>query len=265
MFNSFLTFLASLFGQRQPTVLRDLAYGSNPSQKLDVYRPARPNGAIIFMVHGGAWRTGDKASANVVDNKVAYWGPKGYTIVSVNYRLDSNPYQMALDVAHALRFCQRRAGDWGCDPGRIVLMGHSAGGHLVTLLTADDTIALGLIVKPWRGTVVLDSAAYDVPAIMQGPHPALYDDAFGTDPAYWALCSPQQQLRAKTAPMFLVYSLQRGEGDRNHTLAFATKSYGLGTKVSVYPVDLSHGEVNSTLGLPSDYTNAVDAFIKKVA
>ena len=64
-------------------VERDLAYGSDPAQRLDVYIPARRRSApIILMVHGGAWMLGDKGNTNVVANKVAYWLPKGYIVAS---------------------------------------------------------------------------------------------------------------------------------------------------------------------------------------
>ncbi len=62
----------------QHSVLSDLAYGQAPLQRLDVYLPAKPvHAPILLMVHGGAWRLGDKQAAAVVDNKVARWLPKG--------------------------------------------------------------------------------------------------------------------------------------------------------------------------------------------
>ena len=69
-------------------VERDLAYGSDPAQRLDVYRPGNAqNAPVIFMVHGGGWARGDKEAAGVVNNKVEHWLPKGYIVVSVGYRL----------------------------------------------------------------------------------------------------------------------------------------------------------------------------------
>lgn len=66
----------------------DVAYGSDPLQKLDVYVPANVVRApVIFMVHGGGWVEGDKANHNVVFNKVPYFLGKGFVLVSTNYRL----------------------------------------------------------------------------------------------------------------------------------------------------------------------------------
>ena len=91
------------------------------------------------MLDGGGWRVGVKANPGVVKNKVAHYVPAGYLVVSINYRLspEVDPLAQAHDVAAALSFVQSAASAWGGDPSRIVLMGHSAGAHLVSLVTAD--------------------------------------------------------------------------------------------------------------------------------
>src|SRR5512143_5220 len=58
--------------QQQVTIIRDVRYGNDDRQAMDIYLP-RAAGAgmpVIFMVHGGAWRLGDKAAGSVVLNKV---------------------------------------------------------------------------------------------------------------------------------------------------------------------------------------------------
>ena len=71
---------------------RDVAYGNDPAQRLDVYVPENPARApILLMVHGGAWMLGDKANTGVVASKVAYWLPKGYIVASMNYRMARPP------------------------------------------------------------------------------------------------------------------------------------------------------------------------------
>ncbi|MBZ5664150.1 MAG: alpha/beta hydrolase [Acidobacteriia bacterium] len=121
-------------------LLRNVAYGPGAAYKMDIYLPAHPKGtAILFMVHGGAWTVGDKTMARVVANKAAHWLPEGFIFVSTDYRLlpAADPLEQANDVAKALAFAQSQAKSWGGDPSRFVLMGHSAGAHLVTLLAAD--------------------------------------------------------------------------------------------------------------------------------
>lgn len=239
-------------------------YGGDPAQSLEIYAPPHAKDApVIVMVHGGGWRIGDKNSPGVVENKLKYWLPKGFVLVSVDYRmLPQAPVNVqADDVASAVAYVEAHASTWGGDGNRLILMGHSAGAHLVALLSADPSRVRAAGGHDWRGTVVLDSAALDVAHIMQAKHPALYDDAFGSDPAFWASVSPTIQLRSDAVPMMLVCSLKRPDDSCGQSRAFAEhlKSDGMGAPV--VPQPLTHMEINKNLGLPGDYTAAVDGFI----
>lgn len=246
---------------------RDVAYGSDPAQRLDLYLPAAASGApIIVMVHGGAWMLGDKGNSGVVANKVSHWLPKGYIVASVNYRMGRPPnaVQQAEDVGRALAFVQQRAAGWGGDGSRVVLMGHSSGAHLVTLLTASAGVAARAGAKPWLGTVSLDSAALDVPAIMKTSHPRFYDRVFGADPVRWNEASPLQQLSAPPVPLLLVCSSRRGDSCPA-AQRFAARARELGGQASVLPLDLGHGEINGELGrAPGGYTGSVDDFLRSL-
>jgi acetyl esterase/lipase len=148
----------------------DVSFGQAERQRFDVYAPdGAKNAPVIFMVHGGAWRFGDKKAAKVVDNKVARWVPKGFIFISANYRMvpEADPLEQARDVARALAMAQSKAATWGGDPSKFILMGHSAGAHLVALLTAAPGEALKEGARPWLGVVCLDSAALDLVAIME--------------------------------------------------------------------------------------------------
>lgn len=249
--------------------LADQSYGPTAAHRYDVYLPQQPVGAqpmpIIFMVHGGGWARGDKAHAPVVENKIRHWVPQGVVLVSVNYpmRPDTAPEQQAREVARALAAVQGRAASWGADPGRVVLMGHSAGAHLVALLSARPEGALAEGARPWLGTVCLDSAAFDVVRIMEGRHFGLYDRAFGTDRDAWIAASPLHQLSRPLAPMMAVCSARRAESCQQ-AREFAARVPAGAPSVQVFPVDLSHGEINATLGEPGAYTDAVARFIDQL-
>lgn len=253
-------------------VERDIAYGADPKQRYDVYLPARmrPGAPILFMVHGGGWRRGDKRMPNVVDDKAAYWLARGFVFVSVNYRLEpeADPLLQARDVAAALASAQRRARGWGADPGRVVLMGHSAGAHLVALLGSDpDGLLRQAGARRPLGVVSLDSGALDVPALMsQSRLPQLYRDAFGSDPAYWRSVSPQQQLGRDGLPMLLVCSSTRHfpTSPCDEARGFARRAAALSVPMQVLPEAMKHGEINSRLGQPSAYTRAVSAWIDRL-
>lgn len=244
-------------------VLRDLPYGEAHAQRLDVYRPERAHDApIIVMVHGGAWMFGDKANAAVVQPKAAHWESAGYVFVSVDNRLwpDADPLEQAKDVAAALAYVQRHAREWGGDPTRVVLMGHSAGAHLVALLDASPQLAEQQGARRWLGTVSLDAGAIDVPALMGAPHADFYDRVFGRDPGYWRSASPLDQLSRDAPPLLLVCSSRRVTSCP-HNRAFAARAKTLGVQARVLEVSLRHGDINATLGAPGDYTGSVDAFL----
>lgn len=252
-------------------VERDIAYGPDPRQRYDVYLPAhaRPDAPVLFMVHGGGWRRGDKGMRSVVGNKAAYWLQRGFVFVSANYRMepDADPLAQAGDVAAALASLQRRARGWYADPTKTILMGHSAGAHLVALLGSDPA---GLLRQAGAhrplGVVSLDSGALDVPALMGQPRlPQLYRDAFGNDPAYWASVSPQQQLARGALPMLLVCASSRQfpTSPCAEARKFAARAASLSVPMQVLPEALKHGEINDQLGQPSAYTDAVSAWIQR--
>lgn len=250
-------------------LLRNVAYGADNDQRMDVYLPAMPTtGApAILMVHGGGWKRGDKAMDRVVDNKVARWLPRGIAFLSVNYPMvpEADPVEQADHIARALAKAQAEAAGWGLDPARIVLMGHSAGAHLVSLLNADPARAAQQGAKPWLGVVSLDSGALDVPSIMTRRHNELYDNAFGADPDFWQAASPLHQLKAGAsngggAPWLGVCSdMIRDSCPENET--FAAKARSLGLRAETLAQKKRHGEINSELGLPGPYTDAVETFL----
>ncbi len=245
-------------------VVRDVAYGKDAAQKMDVYLPQGVKGApVIFMVHGGAWRIGDKTNDRVVENKLARWAPRGFVFISANYRMlpDADPLTQADDVARALATAQKRAQEWGADADKFILMGHSAGAHLVSVLNAAPDRAFAQGARPWIGTVSLDTAATDMVKVMQREHYRFYDKAFGDDPAYWKAASPQHILTPQAKPILLVCSSEREDKPCLQTRVFAASAKKVGVRAEVLPQAKSHREINEELGLPGEYTDAVEAFL----
>ena len=255
--------------------IADVPYGADPAQRMDVYVPTSPTtgtnslvtsavrAPVIFMVHGGGWRYGDKAMGRVVQETVNRWVPKGFILISINYRMlpDAPVAQQERDVQAALMAAQQRVSTWGGDPNRFILMGHSAGAHLVALLNARAPQALREGAWPWLGAVSLDSAVMNVPAYMRAPHMPLYDDAFGSDPAYWAALSPFHQWTPGAPAMQMVCSTERADQPCSQADAMARHVRNQGGRAEVLPQDLSHGEINAQLGLDGDYTRAVEVFM----
>lgn len=249
--------------------IADVPYGTDPLQRMDVYLPAAPRSSVegpapvIFMVHGGGWRTGDKTMSRVVQEKAARWVPRGFVFISVNYRLHPavNVLQEAIDVALALDTAQKQAAQWGADPAKFILMGHSAGAHLVSFVNAHAPLLRQLGVTPWLGTVSLDSALLNAPVVMSLPHYPLYDEVLGSDPAFWLAISPYQAVTGAQPPYQFVCSTSRPDRPCLQAQGMAAHVQALGGRAEVLPQDLTHGEINANLGLDSDYTRAVETFM----
>jgi len=252
--------------QAAPT-LADVAYGPAPEQRFDLHAPDQVKAApLILMVHGGGWALGDKDMARVVEHKTARWLPRGIAFVSVNYRMQpvAPPVEQARDVARALAEVQKNSEKYGIDRNNIVLMGHSAGAHLIALLAArPELLAEAGAARP-QGFVLLDSGALDVPAIMNARHFRLYDRAFGSDPAEWTAASPFQQLRQASAPILAVCSSRRTDACPQAE-SFVDKALSLGTNAKVLRLDKTHGEINAQLGEDPEYTAAVERFIGELS
>lgn len=248
-------------------VLRDVAYGDDPRQRFDVYLPRSAQRApAILLIHGGSWTYGSKDHPGLIPDKADYWLPKGYALISIDYRMlpDTPPLEQAKDVARALAAAQRQAAGWGVDRNRFALMGHSAGAHLAAVLAAEPRLISDAGATSPRGAVMLDSAAYDVERLMKGRHPRLYDRAFGADPAVWKASSPYGLLSKRALPMLAVCSTRHVMGSCAQARAFERQAATLGVRVEVLPQDLSHMQINRELGAPSEYTEKVAAFLRAI-
>lgn len=246
--------------------VQEIAYGPDPAQRFDLYPPAQAKGApTIFYVHGGGWRRGDKAMRGLIEAKQKRWTAAGAIVISTNYRMlpGTDPIEQARDIARAVAKGQRAVAALGGDPDAFVLMGHSAGAHLVGLLAASPKMLRRFEVKPWRATVLLDGGAIDTEATMQGRNLPLFEQAFGQDPAYWRAASPVAQLDAKTAPILAVCASGRRDSCPANRV-FLDKAARYGTRTRLMEEPRSHMEINRDLGKDNDYTREVEAFLRSV-
>lgn len=146
------------------TRTRDLAYGDQPRQRLDVYRPhnSSPAGApVVIFFYGGYWQYGEKNDYRFVADALT---SRGFVAVLPDYRLYPAVRFPAFveDGASALRWTHDNIERFGGDPHRVYLMGHSAGAHIATLLTLDPHYVknAGLAPDAIRATVGL-AGPYD--------------------------------------------------------------------------------------------------------
>src|SRR5262245_37564271 len=155
-----LVALALAAGARAQDVKRDIPYADkgHERQVLDVYSPKGAKDLpVVFWIHGGGWQTGDKKDVQV---KPQAFGDKGFVFVSTNYRLlpDVDMATIVRDVAKSIRWVHDHAAEYGGDPKRLFVMGHSAGAQLAALVCTDDRYlkAEGLSPDIIKGCVPVD-------------------------------------------------------------------------------------------------------------
>jgi acetyl esterase/lipase len=120
------------------TIKPDIAYGSDPRQKLDIYIPdglTKPAPVILFF-YGGSWSSGAKDLYRAFGQAFA---SKGIVTIVADYRLYPQVRYPAFvqDGAEAFRFVHETVAKYGGDPNRIFLAGHSAGAYIAVMLASD--------------------------------------------------------------------------------------------------------------------------------
>ena len=157
--------------ERGQDVKRDIPYATrrNERQVLDVYSPPRAKDLpVVFWIHGGGWQAGDKTDVQI---KPQAFMDKGFVFVSTNYRLLPNVDMGTIvrDIAKSIRWVHDHIAEYGGDPKRLLVMGHSAGAQLAALVCTDDRYlkAEGLSLAIIKGCVPVDGDTYDVPAIIE--------------------------------------------------------------------------------------------------
>jgi acetyl esterase/lipase len=242
---------------------------------LDVY-PA-PEGCdtpVVVWVHGGGWRVGDKAQGQ--DDKVRLFGDLGYAYVSVNYRLTddaaADPVRFPAheqDIAAAVAWVHDHIADYGGDPDRIAVLGHSAGAQLVALLATDGRfLARHDLGRDALACVApLDTEGFDVTAAANAPgrQGRIYQGAFGTDPAVWRRASALEHVAPDEdiPPVLLV---ARGTPDRRAAVqAFADALRAAEVPVTIVEAGgYSHRQVNTQIGVDGEQviTPALTTFLR---
>jgi arylformamidase len=120
----------------------DVAYGSGPEERLDIFPTTRANAPVLVFIHGGWWRAMDKRDHSFV---APAFVNAGAMVVVPNYQLcPANSIEgIALQMVKALAWVGRNAALYGGDPKRIVVAGHSAGAHLGAMLMCCDWKSVG--------------------------------------------------------------------------------------------------------------------------
>lgn len=139
---------------------RDLRYGENPKETLDLFVPAaKPRGTFVF-IHGGYWRALDKDDFAFV---AAPFVDQGIAVANVNYDLCPAVSVSTIvdECRRAMAWVARHGAGHGANVDNVVVGGHSAGGHLAAMMFATDWAAHGFSHTPFVGGVTL-SGVHDL-------------------------------------------------------------------------------------------------------
>jgi arylformamidase len=160
---------ASQLAREQSNCLLDVAYGEGPDERLDVFPAAQPGSPVLVFIHGGYWRTFGKSDFSFVAPSFV---ADGATVVVPGYSLcpSATIEQIALQMTRVVARVARHAAELGADPTRIALAGHSAGGHLASMLLCCrwKEVEPDLPLLPIQGALSI-SGLYDLEPLRLAP------------------------------------------------------------------------------------------------
>lgn len=163
--------LSSVLNAQNYVLKSNVPYADSPQERqvLDIYAPKdAKNLPVMFWIHGGGWQVGDKTEVNLKPQVLV---DRGMVFVSTNYRLlpKVEMETIVADVAKSLAWVHKHIAEYGGDPKRIVVGGHSAGAQLAALVCIDDRLlkAEGVSFSSLKGCIPVDGDTYDIPAIIE--------------------------------------------------------------------------------------------------
>nr|MDP2190500.1 alpha/beta hydrolase [Rhodoferax sp.] len=194
----------------------DIRYGQGPMEVLDIFPSPKPGAPVVVFIHGGYWRSLDKSDHSFI---APAFTNEGACVVIPNYALCPAVTipQIVMQMVKALAWTWRHIARYGGDPSRITVIGHSAGGHLATLLLACHWPAYA---KELPADLVKSamsiSGLYDLEPIMHTP---FLKDALQLTPEQVNKVSPAGLPRPKQGVLYtLVGGDESAEFLRHNTL-----------------------------------------------
>lgn len=235
--------------------------GADPiKHRIDLYRPqGQTDLPVLLYFHGGVWQKGDKDQYRNIGEAFAQ---RGVLTAVVNYRLTPavrHPEHVR-DAARAVAWIIRHAAEHGGRADRVYLSGHSAGGHLVTLLLFDqrylraegvepDAIA-GVI--PLSGVFDLIKGLDDTP---DGGAPAYIHQPFGNEPTVLVQASPVRQIRDTRVPILVILAGEDYQAMQRQSREFVDAVRGRGLTVTFETIPgRSHYALVQSIGQAQDPT-----------
>ena len=227
----------------------DLAYGPDPRNKLDIYTPkdAAPDAPVVVFFYGGSWISGSRGDYAFVGEALA---SRGIVAVLADYRLYPQVHYQELlrDSAQAVGWTRAHIRQYGGNPGKLYVMGHSAGAYNAAMLALDPKwlAAAGTtpsIIKGWIG--------------LAGPYDFLPIEDAEVKPVFYFPNSPPDSqpinhVSAASPPALLIASVNDTEvNPQRNTGGMASRLRAQGVSVrEVYFSRTSHRTLVGALARP---------------
>jgi len=191
---------------------KDLTYTDTSAvfapKRLDIYAPKKAdNLPVMVFFYGGSWKSGDKKIYPFLGNRLAR---RGVVMVIANYPLSPEFQVPSMQEAalQAVNWTKEHIEEYGGNPDRIFVSGHSAGGHLASLIAVkEQDLAPSSNDKKLAGSILLDPAGMDMYGYLEKTakgEGAKYLQAFTDDPAIWKQYSTAYFLTTEVAPMLIL-------------------------------------------------------------
>ncbi|KAH7260707.1 Alpha/Beta hydrolase protein [Fusarium redolens] len=236
----------------------DIVYGGREAQRLRLWKPISDatKAPVVVYVHGGSWTIGTYLDSTG-SKKVSYLNDIGYAFASINYTLipTVTVEEQVQEVADSVAYLIMNSEELGIDPERVVLMGHSSGAHVVTLLGTDPSYAekAGFGIDVLKGVIALDGSNYNALAEFAdntGPIITNMVKGLSDDPVRLQAMSPTHHAAAPNAGAFLLLHVQR-KGDIRQAveLSVALKAAGTDVELHVFEGEGFEGHVAMLLRL----------------
>ena len=207
----------------------DLEYGPDPLQRLDLF-PV-PDGApspLMVYIHGGYWKGGEKAGRRF---PAPFYNDAGIAWAPINYRLSPGCTMdgIVADVRSALAWLYRNAADYGIDPDRIHVAGHSAGGHLTGMALAPGWHAEYGLPEDIVKSACATSGLFDLEPLRRTSH----QDNLALDDAMTARNSPVRHPPAIPVPAVVAWGARESDEFRRQSEDYAAALEKAGCAVSL--------------------------------
>jgi len=191
--------------------IRDVSYGTDPQQKMDVYLPGGrsvDSTKVMVLIHGGAWNTGDKSDFDIFVDSMKI-RDASYAVCNINYRLALPPNlfpAQELDVKAAIEFIVNKSAEYNIS-NKIVLIGASAGAHLALLQAYKypSLVKVKAVVDFFAPTELVSLYTNPINPLV----PALLESVTGytptTNPTIYQQSSPVNFVTTQAPPTFILH------------------------------------------------------------